>query len=170
MARMTLTASNGRRPRRVQDADADTNTPISADYWHGLGYETTIDGTILYVVLPDGGRLADHGNHLVLERDGDPTDQDIVALVAAGKARGWETVRFFGGTPEFQRRARLEALRQGYRLDQISLECEDGLPRPVSIIPMPDHIRRHLIPEPALDQVPAPPPPEGAAPTPRPRP
>lgn len=164
MARMTFTASNARRRRPIQDAD--TNAPISPAYWHGLGHETTIDGTLLYVLLPGGARLADHGDRLILQRDGEPTDDEIAALVAAGKARGWEGIRFSGGSEAFQRRARIEALRQGYRLDQISLECEDGLPRPASTLPMPDHIRRRLIPDPAPDQLPAPTPSE---PTPAPR-
>lgn len=168
MARMTASTAKPRR-RPIPGADTGTNAPISSDYWHRLGYETAIDGTILYVVLPDGGRLADHGDHLILDREGEPTDQDITAMVAAGKARGWDGIRFSGGSEAFQRRARLEALRQGYRLDQISLECEDGLPKPASTMPMPDHIKRRLMPDPAPDRLPAPPPSE-PTPAPRPRP
>ncbi|WP_189052619.1 LPD7 domain-containing protein [Aliidongia dinghuensis] len=164
MARKTFTAANARRRRPVQDTD--TSAPVSPAYWYGLGYETTIDGTVLYVALPGGIRLADHGDYLVRHRDGEPTDDEIAALVAAGKARRWEDIRFSGGSPEFQPPARIEALRQGYRLDQISLECEDGLPKPANTLPMPDHIRRRLIPDPAPDQVPALPPSE---PTPAPR-
>lgn len=169
MARKFSATSNARRRRPGQDADTDTAAPISPIYWHGLGYQTTLDGTVLYVVLPGGARLADHGHHLVLERDGEPTDQDIATLVAAGKARGWETIRFYGGSVEFQKRARIEALRQGYRLDQISLECEDGLPKPDLVMKMPDHIKRRLMPDPAPDRLPAPPPSE-PTPAPRPRP
>jgi hypothetical protein len=65
-------------------------------------------------------------------------------MVSAGKARGWESIRFSGGSPEFQRRARLEALRQGYDISQISLECEDGTPKVASM--MPDHIKRLVAP------------------------
>jgi hypothetical protein len=93
-------------------------------------------------------------------------------MVAAGKARGWEGIRFTGGTPEWQRAARLEALKQGFPLEAISLECEDGQKPPVAAaLPMPDHVRRRLNPpkppeEDAPAQMPTPalPAPEPSAP------
>ncbi len=82
----------------------------------------------------------------MLVRSGEPTDEEIRLLVTAGRERGWQKIRFFNGSPEYQRKARIEALRQGYRLDQISLECEDGAPCSMELTPMPAHIRRRLIP------------------------
>ena len=43
----------------------------------------------------------------------------------------------------------MEALRQGYPMEAISLECEDNLPKPAKTMemPMPDHIRKKLQPE-----------------------
>ena len=125
---------------------------LAPEYWRNLGYEVDDVSGLLVIRLPGGTVLEDRGDRLTLQRAGEPTDEEIRLLVAAGKARGWGSLRFFGGTPEFQRRARLEALRQGYRLDQISLECEDGTPQPLAATPMPDHIRRRLLPPPAPTQ------------------
>lgn len=99
---------------------------------------------------------------------GEPTDEQIAAMVAAGKSRGWKSIRFFGGSEAFQVRARLEALRQGYLLEDISLECEDGVgkvapPPPPLKEEMPDFLLKALgIPDPN-----APPP---RRPPPRPKP
>ncbi|HVI49952.1 MAG TPA: LPD7 domain-containing protein [Candidatus Sulfotelmatobacter sp.] len=101
---------------------------------------------------------------------GEPAPADTAAMVAAAKARGWQGLRLTGGTPEWQRAARLEALRQGFDLADISLECEDGQKPPAATaMPMPDHIRRRLgLPKPPEDEpsapVPALPPPEPSAP------
>ena len=167
MARKFSATSNAKHRRSpVQDADTGSNASVSPAYWHGLGHQTTLDGTVLYVLLPGGTRLADHGDRLVLERDGEPTDEDIATLVTAGKARGWEGIRFSGGSVEFQQRARLEALRQGFPLSAISLECEDSKPKPITLdMKMPDHIKRRLVPDPAPSEDPGPQPvPEGPTP------
>ena len=129
-----------------------TISSLPADYWRELGYSVEEGSTFLGVKVSDSTTLFDYGDRLMLDREGEPTDDEIRVLVAAGRNRGWEGIRFTG-SHEFQRRARLEALRQGYRLDQISLECEDGKQPPSPMIPTPDHIRRKLqIPnEPAVD-------------------
>ena len=151
--RNTMTTTNTRRtafgaanaqPRRGR-RPADRN-PLTPDYWRQLGFEVDETGEALLIKLPGGTMLEDRGDHVTLVRDGEPTADEIAMMVAAGKARGWESIRFFGGSPDFQRRARIEALRQGYRLDQISLECEDGAPMPMAAAPMPEHIRRQLAP------------------------
>lgn len=130
-----------RRGRRPSD-----RTPLTPDYWRQLGFAVDESADVLLIHLPGGTMLHDHGHRITLARKGEPTDEEIRLLVAAGKARGWKTVRFFNGSPEFQRRARVEALRQGYRIDQISLECEDGAPPPLSAAPMPEHIKRRIMP------------------------
>lgn len=143
-----FTANRGRR-RQADVELMPTNSPLSPDYWLGLGYTVEQFPTHLTVALSPNTQLHDYGDTLTLERAGEPTDEEIRILVAAGKARGWTEIRFFGGSEEFQKRARLEALRQGYSMEQISLECEDGKPRPLAASPMPDHIRRKLAPPPA---------------------
>jgi len=67
---------------------------------------------------------------------GEPTDEEVRQLVTAGRDKGWATVRFIGGSADFQGRARQEALREGYRTEQISLECEDAM-APVPTIAAP---------------------------------
>lgn len=144
-------------PRRQRGGLPPAKT-LWPDYWRQLGFEVEETGEALRVTLPDGAELQDRGDRLTLMRQGEPTNEEIRLMVAAGRARGWESIRFFGGSPEFQRRARIEALRQGYRLDQISLECEDGSPQPLSAsMPMPEHIRRRLAPpeEPVAPTAPA---------------
>ncbi|MEI7607538.1 MAG: relaxase/mobilization nuclease domain-containing protein [Rhodospirillaceae bacterium] len=117
------------------------------NYWKSLGFTPELKFGALTVIFPNGTRLFDRGDEIALFRNGDPTDDEIKMMVAAGKSRGWTAIRLSGGTPEFQRRARLEALRQGYRAEDISLECEDSQSRPLSAAgPMPDHIRRTLAP------------------------
>lgn len=136
-------------------ATAQRRQPIDldelADYWRKPGHSPVREWNCVWVVAC-GCRFKDHGDRIELHSSAEPTDEQITALVAAGKARGWESIRFFGGSEEFQRRARLEALRQGFPASAISLECEDGLPgRKVEDEPMPEHLRRKLrLPE--LDQ------------------
>ena len=120
-------------------------------YWRGLGFlpEQRPDGLW---VQAHGAWFRDLGDRIELHCQGEPTDAQIAAMVAAGKARGWTGIRFFGGSPSFQKRARIEALRQGYRLEDISLECEDAIggmaPSPVRD-EMPDYLKKALgIPDP----------------------
>ena len=157
MPRKTFAASPSRRRRRSQDPAAQAPTPLAPGYWHAIGYEAAAVGPIVVVTLSGGTRLEDHGDRLVLDRDSEPTDEEIRLMVAAAKVKGWDGIRFSGGSESFQRRARIEALRQGYELNQITLECEDGKPRPATMdMPMPEHVRRRLAPPPAPDNAPSP--------------
>ena len=119
---------------------------LSPDYWREFGYEPDELTDCLLIRLPTGTLIKDRGDHISIQSRGEPTDDDIRTLVSAGKARGWEGIRFSGGSPEWQHRARLEALRQGYPLSQITLECEEGKPQPLALSPMPAHIRNKIIP------------------------
>jgi len=117
-------AASVRRPR------TPPRRPLDPDYWTALGHAVEpVAGTLL-VTLPGGLVLEDRGDQMLFH--GTPTPEDTAALVAAAKARGWEAIRFTGGTPKWQRAARLEALKQGFPLDAISLECEDGQKPPVA--------------------------------------
>lgn len=159
----TFSACEG---RMFQGGSRLAQPVLAADYWRNLGFPVEIAPEFLTILLPGGSVLHDRGDRLTLTRDGDPTDEEIQLLVAAGKARGWQSIRFYGGSPEWQRRARAEAIRQGYRLDQISLECEDAIEqRGLVATPVPAHIRRRLTP-PVAPEPPLTPSPETAAPTP----
>lgn len=135
----TISDAKPKRGRRPADRQ-----PLTPDYWRQLGFEVDEVGELLLVKLANGTRIEDRGDRITLHCAGEPTDEQIRLMVSAGKARGWESIRFSGGSPEFQRRARLEALRQGYDLSQVSLECEDGTPKVASM--MPDHVRRLVSP------------------------
>ena len=140
-----------RRPRKQYTAQSNspqpTKAPLSPDYWTKSGFHVETFPCFLLVTLSATTTLEDHGDHLTLNCPGEPSDDDIRLMVEAGKAKGWQSIRFFGGSPEFQKRARLEAMRQGFPLDRISLECEDGQPKPEMTMPMPEHIRKKLQPE-----------------------
>ncbi len=166
MPRRTSYGASG--TRRKADRRLPDDQPLSPDYWRRLGFEVDVGADALIITLSPTTRLEDRGDRLALIRDGEPTDAEIAVLVAAGRERGWQQIRFSGGSPEFQRRARLEALRQGFRLDQISLECEDGQPKPLAAQPLPNHLKRRLLPAPQPEQAPAAPVPDAPAPTPAP--
>ena len=168
MPRKTFSASQPRRRRSRQNEADQAPTPLAPGYWRALGYEAAAVGPIVVVTLSGGTRLEDHGDRLVLDRDGDLTDEEIRVMVAAAKAKGWDGIRFSGGGESFQRRARLEALRQGFALDRVSLECEDDRYPPAAIdnMQMPEHVRRRLAPSPAPDNTPSPQPIPTEAPAP----
>jgi hypothetical protein len=127
-----------------------------ASYWTGLGYEVDQLDNGLRIKLAGGAHLYDRGDSIALYRDGPPTAEDLRIMVAAAKARGWEGIHFYGGgDPEWQYRAREEAIRQGYPPESISLECEKNnkpiqAPRPIPSRPeyptekMPEHLLRKL--------------------------
>ena len=142
----------------VNNVISHVNETNIQSYWLSLRYPVEEFGGYFLIRLPNGGTLEDYGDRITLSCSGEPSDEQISAMVEAGKARGWESIRFSGGSPEFQKRARLEALRQGYRLDQISLECEDGTPKALtrSSNSMPDHIKQKLLPVPMPTEMPAP--------------
>jgi hypothetical protein len=155
-----------RKPPRPGQPAPDA-TPPNPDYWTGLGCPVEEVAGVLLVTLPSGTRLEDRGDQMRFH--GEPSPADTAALVAATKARNWQGLRLSGGTPEWQRAARLEALKQGFDLADISLECEDGQKPPVAAMAMPDHIRRRLgLPKPPEEDTSAPTPeapaPEPAAP------
>jgi hypothetical protein len=91
-----------------------------------------------------GARWHDRGDRIEVQTEGEPTDEQMSELVRACRER-WTTIRFFG-SEEFQRRARIEAIRQGVPPENISLECEEqgGTKRPAQQGPLPDHVRKRL--------------------------
>lgn len=134
---------------------SDSSTPFRQGdflrfrkFWASLGYECAFANSILTVIFPNGTKLLDAGDKITLHRTGEPTDEEIRAMVTAGKERGWTSVRFSGGSPEFQRRARLEALRQGYQLHEIALECEENRAPLGLASDLPAHLKKRLHPRP----------------------
>lgn len=134
-----------RRSTKRRSLQLDTN------YWIQFGWPTEQDvNGFLVVNLPDGTLIHDFGDELSLIREGEPTDEEIRILVAAGRSRGWEGIHF-SGSEKFQRRAKVEALRQGFPPNRISLECEKLRPGLQSVASpkeesLPEHIRRRLFP------------------------
>lgn len=146
----TTYGAAARRPRR---RDQKTIPPLPMAYWEGLGFTVQRLTASYLIKLSPVTQLEDCGDRLLLHRNdgGQPTDEEIRQLVTACKEHmsgpgGWEAIRFFGGTPEFQRRCRAEAMKQGIGADLIRLECEETL-RPLAAAPMPDHVRRRLHPD-----------------------
>jgi hypothetical protein len=158
MPKNTVTAS---RPRKT----GQTIPKLDPTYWQTLGYNDIEEvAGILIITLSPGVLLEDRGDALTLRSDGPPTADQSRIMVEAARARGWQGIRFTGGTPEWQRQARIEAIRQGFDPADIELECEKN--KPPVIMPMPDHLRRRLAPKPPEEPVPAPvaPAPEAPAP------
>lgn len=116
----------------------------AAAWWRAVGYDPVIKWDCLVIDL-FGGTLFDFGDRMELQCHGEPTDKQIAEMVRAMKERGWETIRFWGDE-DFQRRARAEAIRQGYHPDAITLDCEDGSAKPLTPPPdaLPDHLKRSL--------------------------
>ncbi|MGC2853831.1 relaxase/mobilization nuclease domain-containing protein [Novispirillum sp. DQ9] len=114
-----------------------------ADWWRQNGVEVhrAYDG-IWFEWL--GARWHDRGDRIEVQTEGEPTDEQMSELVRACRER-WTTVRFFG-SEEFQRRARIEAIRQGVPPENIILECEEkgGTKRPAPHGPLPDHVKKKL--------------------------
>lgn len=137
------------RPKRKRDRYNEAPQPLSPDYWRDLGFEVDVLVGKLMVRLSPDCLLEDRGDGLTLHRQGEPTPDDIKAMVTAAKARGWTGIHFHGGAdPKWQQAARLEALRQGFRWEDITLESEEGQPKPpASLAPLPDHIRKRLTPQ-----------------------
>lgn len=131
----------------VGTADPINWEPLEA-WWKVEGFDPVREWNCL-VVDAFGAVFRDYGNRIEIHSDGEPTDEQIAALVKAGRERGWTSVRFFGGSPDFQRRAREEAIRQGYDPAAITLECEEGTTKKALAEPMPAHLKRTLgIPDP----------------------
>jgi len=130
------------------------------DYWVALEFAVEQSPEGWRVKLSPISTLIDAGDVLTLHRTGssDPTDEEILAMIVAGKNRGWTSIRFFGGSESFQLRARVLAAKGGYfSWDDISLECEEGRPKPLAA-KMPQHVRDKLMPpKPETPSVPEPP-------------
>ncbi len=159
MPKNTVTAS---RPRKKSSQTTPKPDPT---YWQTLGYNDIQEvAGILIITLSPGVLLEDRGDTLTLRSDGPPTADQTRIMVEAAKARGWSGIRFSGGTPEWQRQARIEAIKMGFDPADIELECEPN--KPPVIMPMPDHMRRRLAPTPPEEPAPAPamPAPEAPAP------
>lgn len=127
--------------------------PITA-YWRRLGYEPIRTNKGLEIDTGSGQVIRDFGSRI--EIDGNPVpDALITQMVAAAKERGWRGIHFWG-PEEFQQRAKLEALRQGWPPESITLECEKDRPPPVASASMPEHLRRRLgLPSDQADDNPA---------------
>ncbi len=154
MSKTAFGCQQGRRQKTVP-----TFLPEHRDYWIGLGYEVERSAEGWLVKLSATTTLVDAGDVLTLHRVGEPSDDEIMAMITAGKARGWTSIRFFGGSESFQQRARVLAVKSGnYTWDDVSLECEEGRPKPLAA-EMPKHVRDRLLPpvEPEPPSAPLPP-------------
>ncbi|KJS39390.1 MAG: hypothetical protein VR70_08110 [Rhodospirillaceae bacterium BRH_c57] len=114
-----------------------------ADWWRRNGVEVQHAYDGLWVEWL-GARWHDTGDRIQVETEGEPTDKHVRELVRACRER-WTTIRFYG-SEEFQRRARIEAIRQGVPPENIILECEEkgGTKRPAPQGPLPDHVKKRL--------------------------
>lgn len=155
------------KERKTQTVGATTSAWAPVDwaeieeYWRQQGIEDLqrrLDGLRFQWL---GAQWLDQGDHISIETDGEPTDEQIRALVEAARQRGWKGIHFTG-SEAFQQRARLEAIRQGYDPATITLECEPKRPEAPQE-PMPEHLRQRLgldgetlAPEEAPDDRPSP--------------
>ena len=136
---------SGRR-RRQSNKSAAPHPDLPPEYWTALGYVVDVHPGWLAVKLSSTTTLIDAGDRITIHRVGEPTDEEILTMILSGRQRGWQSIRFFGGSEDYQRRARVIALKNGYTLDQISLECDENKPRqPVIEAPMPEHIRKRIV-------------------------
>jgi len=159
MTKPSLGCQSGRR-RRGQP----TLLPEHRDYWITLGYEVEQSPSGWLVKLSPTTTILDAGDTLTLERHGEPSDDEIKVMIAAAQARGWDSIRFFGGSERFQRRASELAIAAGYPPSAISLECNERAPKPVAAS-MPRHIRDRLMPPAPPSPTPEPPTPPAPTPT-----
>jgi hypothetical protein len=136
----TFSAKNGSEIQIKQDLQE------VLEYWKQQGVEPYIHQQAVWFMYLDC-LWQDNGDSITIHSEGEPTDAQISALVKAGKDKGWQSIHFFGGSKEFQHRARAEALKQGYPVEKISLECEDDSQRQVeATLPkdMPDYLREAI--------------------------
>lgn len=114
-------------------------------YWRSRGHSPVRRYDSLVIDAGGGAIYQDFGDRIELECDGEPTNEQTIAMIEAGKARGWQGIRFYGGSEEWQQRARVLALRAGFPPGAISLECEDGKHKESHTAqPLPMHLRRKL--------------------------
>ncbi|MBF0325576.1 MAG: relaxase/mobilization nuclease domain-containing protein [Alphaproteobacteria bacterium] len=128
------------RPTTPAQVDVDEREP----WWTAQGYAAARKWDCVIVDF-HGAELWDYGDRMELHCDGEPTDEQIEALVRNAKLKGWDGIHFEGGSPEWQVRARAEAIRQGFPPEKIGLEIDGFIPRqePKSE-PIPEHMRRRL--------------------------
>lgn len=113
-------------------------------WWRNQGFDPVRQWDCL-VIDAFGATWRDFGDRVEVAGTGEPTDEQIEAMVRAGRERGWSSIHFYGGTESFQRRARLEALRQGFAPSRITLECEEGRSATAPTAqPLPEHLKRTL--------------------------
>lgn len=139
----TMTAMGVRNASVEEHFPGEDEWKRIEQYWQDLGYNPLRRWDAV-LVIADGAFIIDTGGRIEIESEGPPTDKQVAVLVAACVARNWGGIHFFGAE-EFQRRAKAEAIRQGYPADQITLECEQlsGGGRPAEEA-MPLHLRRRL--------------------------
>ncbi|WP_217992121.1 relaxase/mobilization nuclease domain-containing protein [Caenispirillum bisanense] len=127
-------------------AKAQTWAPVSWDeieeYWRRQGATDVQRGLDGLRFLWLGARWLDQGDGITLETDGEPSDEQVRALVEAARQRGWKGIHF-SGSAAFQHRAKQEAIRQGYDPQSITLDCEPQCPE-TQQVPMPEHLRKRL--------------------------
>mgnify|MGYP004000948535 CR=1 FL=1 len=132
----TFSAENGAN----NDAKQDLQEVL--EHWKQQGLEPYIHQQAIWFMYM-GCLWQDEGDRITLHTDSKPTDEQITALVTACKNKGWSSVRFFGGSEEFQHRARDEAIKQGYPPEKIMLECEEGTEKQVESS-LPDNRPEYL--------------------------
>ena len=112
-------------------------------YWRDRGFEPVQKWDAIVVDVA-GALVHDYGSRLELTATAEPTGAQVEALVAACIARDWDGIRFYG-SESFQRRAKAEAIRQGYPANRITLDCDAASrgPKPTAE-PMPEHLSRRL--------------------------
>ncbi len=112
-------------------------------YWRDRGYAPVRKWDAIVVDVA-GALVHDYGNRLELTGAAEPTDAQVEALVSACIARDWDGIRFYG-SEAFQRRAKAEAIRQGYPADRITLDCDAASRgRKPTTESMPEHLSRRL--------------------------
>lgn len=133
---MKLTA----RPATTAQVDLDKLEP----WWRSQGYATARKWDCVLIDF-HGAELWDYGDRMELQCRSEPTDEQIEAFIKAAKQKGWEGIELYGGSPEWQLRARAEAIRQGFPPEKIALEIDGFVPRQESKPdPLPEHMRRRL--------------------------
>lgn len=105
--------------RKTMKMTARSTTPTKVDldelepWWRSEGYATARKWDCVLVDF-HGAELWDYGDRMELQCRGEPTDEQIEAFITAAKRKGWDGIELYGGSPEWQVRARTEAIRQGF--------------------------------------------------------
>ncbi len=141
--------TRGMRNRKTINGVAPTTPaePVDWDallaYWRDRGFSPVRKWDAIVVDVA-GALVHDYGNRLELTGTAEPTDAQVEALVSACIARDWDGIRFYG-SEAFQRRAKAEAIRQGFPADRITLDCDSASRgRKPTTEPLPDHLAQRL--------------------------